>query len=129
MVDSSTLSESSREEFGDTTSLPSQKKIAQKEYDKPSKHGAILRSCALVFYNYSTAYGPGNDIGCSISTMGELNDEKRFKLLTEHFISNEDYHFPTTTSYGRSRKFQLKWLKKYPGYIERAQEGAFYNNP
>ena len=61
--------------------------------------------------------------------MGELNDEKRFKLLTEHFISNEDYHFPTPTSYGRSRKFQLKWLKKYPGYIERALEGAFCNNP
>ena len=120
MVDSSTLSESSCEEFGDTTSLPSQKTNSPKRIclsDKPSKHDPILRSCALVLYNYSTAYGPGNDIGCSISTMGELNDEKRFKLLTEHFIPNEDYHFPTTTSYGRSRKFQLKWLKKYPGLV------------
>lgn len=61
-----------------------------------------MKSELLHELDYFTACGPGNYIGSFINTMNVLDDEKRFMLLTEHFLLSEDYPFPTTTSYRKS---------------------------
>lgn len=100
-------SESSGEETdlgGITSAIP----FLHQEAANPSQ--ATNYSQRIHVSDDEPAYGPGNDIGTFLNKMDVLNDEKRFQLLTEHFMPSEEYHFLTTLSYGRSRKFQLKWL-------------------
>ena len=42
-----------------------------------------------------------------------LTDQEKFQLLTKDYTPSEKFVFPKTKIYGKSRSFQMSWLKEY----------------
>ncbi len=79
---------------------------------------------------------PVVDIGCIIKptmtadeicgAVKSLDKGQMFKLLTGHFVPDRSYLFPIVFSAGCNRRFQVKWLEKYPWLVYSASlNGGF----
>jgi hypothetical protein len=67
-----------------------------------------------------------NDIALAFNYKTPITPHKRHELLTQNWSPSEDYVFPTWSEGGQKRRFNVKWLKRFPWLVySPSKEGAF----
>ena len=53
------------------------------------------------------------DIGNLLDGLKDIDDENRFRILTNHFQPESSFEFPSTFKHRCNRSLNLKWRNKY----------------
>jgi hypothetical protein len=97
---------------------------------QPTDLAAGCSSCELVPVGSSmpaSATMAFNDIGIFVESGSlPLSSEQNIRVILEHFVPSDDFHFPKVDMNGRKRSFRNSWLSTYPWLVySKSADGGY----